>query len=143
MSSPASTLATLAPTVTIVPDGERIEFLPRLFGKRLFFVGEIRAFGFMDRLSPDYEGGFWTFYEQDGEPLFLAPTRSEPFRISWHGNGYEGAVSAEAAGIIVTLFTLSDLSMEFKDDRLAEAYHRLLDHARRHSEAADIFAAID
>jgi hypothetical protein len=143
MSSSASANAALAPAVTIVPDGERIEFLPRLFGKRFFFVGEIRTFDFLGRLSPDYKGGFWTFYEQDGEPLFLAPARSEPFRISWHGNGYEGVVSAEAAGIIATLFTLSDLSMDFEDDGLAEAYHRLLAYAGRHSEAADILAAID
>ena len=143
MPNSDSSTATLMPAATIVPETERMDFLPRLFGKRHFFMGEMQLYDFMGRLSSDYRGGFWAFYDLAGEPLFLAPTSGARFRICWNGNGYEGEVSAEAAGIIATLFTLSNLSIARQDDGLAHAYFRLLDYASRHPEAAEILSAVD
>lgn len=129
---------------TLVPDARRSGFLPRLFGPRHFFVAENTLYSFMQWLSPqDYDGGFWHFYEQDGEPQFLAPASRERYRIICESNGYEGEVSAEAAGIIATLFTLSHLSFRYQSDILTEGYHRLYEYAAAHPEASEIFQAID
>ena len=52
-------------------------------------------------------------------------------------------VSAEAAGLIATLFALSHLSFRHESDQLAEAYLRLYAFAGDHPEASEIFKAID
>lgn len=107
-------------------------------------MAENTLYSLMDRLSPqDYGGGFWDFYELDCKPLYLVPTSKPRYRIAWDTNGYEGEVSADAAGIIATLFALSHLSFRFESDLLTEGYSRLYDHAAEHSEAAEIFQAID
>ncbi|KFC62072.1 Antirestriction protein KlcA [Devosia sp. LC5] len=138
LPAPATSLATL------VPEARRMEFLPRLFGLPLLIIAENAVFSFMEWLSPDdYGGGLWDFYELDGEPLYLAPTSKPRFRISCEGNGFDGEVSADAAGIIATLFTFSHLSFRHESDRLAEGYARLYAYAADHPAAPDIFQAID
>ena len=70
------------PSATLVPEDRREMFLPTLFGLPLLIVAENAVYTLMDRLSPqDYGGGFWNFYEIDGQPLFLAPTSKPRFRI--------------------------------------------------------------
>lgn len=129
---------------TPVPDDRRMDFLPRLFGPRLFLIGEQTVFGFMERLSPtDYDGGLWQFHELDGMPLYLAPTSKPRFHLSWDGNGYEGEVSADGAGIIATLFAFSHLSFRHDAVELLDGFARLYDHAADHPEAREIFRAID
>lgn len=129
---------------TLVPDNRRTEFLPRLFGHRLLIIGEYAVFSFMERLSPtDYGGGIWDFYELAGQPLYMAPTSKPHFRLSWEGNGYEGEVSAGAAGIIATLFAFSHLSFSFDSDELADGFARLYAYATDHPEAREILRAID
>ena len=91
-----------------VPDERRMDFLPRLFGRRLLIIGEHTVFRFMEILSPgDYGGGLWDFYERAGQPLYLAPTSKPRCRLFCEGNGFEGEVSSDAAGIIATLFAFS------------------------------------
>jgi len=129
---------------TLVPEARRMEFLPRLFGRRLLIIGEHTVFSFMERLSPaDYGGGMWDFYALSGKPLYLAPTSKPRFRIFWEGNGYEGEVSSAAAGIIATLFAFSHLSFRYDCDEIAEGYGRLYDYVTGHPEAQEIFQAID
>lgn len=128
---------------TLVPEDRRQNFLPTLFSLRWLLRGENAVYDFMGALSPDYGGGCWQFFELDGQPLYMAPERTGLMRIQWEGNGYEGEVSPEAAGIIATLFALSHLSMHFGSDHLAEGFHRLRDYVSEHPEAAEIFAAID
>ena len=110
----------------------------------LLIIAENTVYTVMERLSPyDYGGGFWNFYERDGQPLFLAPTSKPRFQIESGLTEFRGDVSAEAAGIIASLFTFSHLSFKFESDLLAEGYHRLLDYSDGHAEASAIFAAID
>ena len=129
---------------TIVPDDRREKFLPALFGLQFLIVAENTVYTIMERLSPyDYGGGFWDFYEHEGKPLFLAPQSKSRFRITGEITGFQGEVSAEAAGIIATLFVLSHLSFKFESDRLAEGYKRLFAYSDGHPESSAIFAAIN
>lgn len=129
--------------VTIVPEERRMTFLPKLFSERWLLRGENAVYDFMTQLSSDYGGGLWAFVERDGQPLYMAPDTDKRFRVSWWGNGYEGEVSADAAGIIACLFALSHLSMRHGSEHLAEAFERLRDFAFEHAESSAILAAID
>ena len=121
-----------------------MHFLPLLFGRQHVLVAEMTVYHLMERLSPlDYRGGLWDFYERDGRPLYLAPTSKPRFQIVCNTNGYEGKVSADAAGIIATLFAFSHLSFKYPVDAMSEGYGRLYDHAADHPESAEIFQAID
>lgn len=129
---------------TIVPEDRREKFLRVLFGFQFLIVAENTVYTFMERLCPrDYGGGFWAFYEYRGKPLFLAPDSDRRFRIEGTITEYRGEVSAEAAGIIATLFTLSHLSLKYESRHLADGYHRLLAYAKGHPEASAILAVID
>lgn len=131
-------------TASVVPDERRLDFLPTLFGRSLLMIGENAVYSLMERLSPlDYGGGFWDFYEHKGEPLFLAPTSKSRFRITGEITGFQGEVSAEAAGIIATLFAFSHLSFQHQSEHLSEGYGRLYAYSADHPEASEIFQAID
>ena len=96
---------------TLVCEERRPAFLPKLFAVPMLIVAENTVYAMMDRLSPrDCGGGHWNFYEDRGQPLFLAPTSKPRFQIEGEITCFEGEVSAEAAGIIATLFTFSYLS---------------------------------
>ncbi len=132
-----------ANAAALVPETRRSAFLPKLFGKRLVLIGENTVYNFMGWLCPDYLGGFWNFYEHADKPLYLAPTSALRYRIICRTNGYDDEVSADAGGIIATLFAFSHLSFRYRVEELSEGFHRLRDFAGDHPEAAQIFAAID
>lgn len=129
---------------TTVSEDDRETFLPTLFGRRHFFVAEPTLYSLMEWLSPkDYGGGFWDFKALNGAPLYMVPPAKDVYRIECDSNGYSGEVSADAAGIIVTLFALSHLSFKFEADIFAIGFNRLRDYADGHPEAAAIYQAID
>ncbi len=67
-----------------------------------------------------------------------SPGADKRFLLFCETNGYVGEVSAEAAGIIATLFALSHLSFQHEADQLSEAYLRLYAVAGDHPEAGEI-----
>ncbi|PRP68782.1 hypothetical protein BUE93_20245 [Chromobacterium amazonense] len=131
----------------LVDDNHRGTFLPDMFGTPLFMRGEGLVFAWMRQLVRDYHGGVWMFYTLDNGGFYLAPKAKEPFVLSVAGNGYVGEMSADAAGIVATLFALCQLNHEWVDtdqgDRLADRYHALLAFAAEHAEAGAILSAID
>ena len=132
------------PRAVIVPDNARQDFLPVLFGHSHLIVAENAVYALMERLSPlDYCGGSWDFYEHQGKPLFLAPRSKARFRITGDVTCFQGEVTAEAAGIISTMFAFSHLSFKFQFDRLVEGYEHLYAYSADHPEASEIFQAID
>ena len=126
-----------------VEDPERLMTLPRHFGNRLLIL-EGTVYDFMRRFAPDYRGGFWHFYELSRGGFYMAPEHEGTFRFSVDTNGYEGEISADAAGITVCLFAYSHLSFRYADDdTFGDYFHRLREFAIQHAEASEIFAAID
>uniref|UniRef100_UPI000480647E antirestriction protein n=1 Tax=Ferrimonas kyonanensis TaxID=364763 RepID=UPI000480647E len=76
--------------------------------------------------------------------FFLAPATQEPLALEWRGNYSSEQVSAEAAGIVITLFALGHLSCNFPHyPKIAERYHQLRDYVGGHNEAAKIWRLID
>lgn len=131
----------------LVPPNEREAFLPELFGNRWFTQAELEVYEWMGQLCRTYSGGFWDFYRAGEEGAgFLAPTGDQPLALLVDGNGFCGAMSPQAAGIVVTMFTLSQLSFRAVGSAqalLVERYHALREFANQHAEAGAIFAAID
>jgi hypothetical protein len=128
-------------TVKPVPDDLRLNFLPTYFGKH-FGRGETMIYDWASRLSAKYNGGYWEFFELSNGGFYLAPI-GDPVHVQWHMNDFEGELSADAFGIVVTLFSLCHLAEVTGDDDIGARYHYLRDFALSHAEAAPICRAID
>jgi Antirestriction protein len=73
----------------------------------------------------------------------MAPEHESTFNICVDTNGFEGSMSADAAGITACLFALSHVSFQIQHDCIASHFHLLRDFALEHAEASVILAAID
>ena len=134
----------LAPVAAnIVAEGDRLSFLPAFFGPRLMMRGESLVFGWLDALSEDYNGGFWHYYTLSNGGFYMAPATDKRMRLAVEGNWFEGEMSADAAGIVATLFALCQLAAETEDGRIIDLYHLLREFLDDHPEGGLIFRAID
>lgn len=148
MSHVESTFLETKPGLTragasLVPDAERMEFLPQFFGLRHMLKGEFLVYDWMGSLCQDYSGGLWNFYIVKSGGFYMAPSGDKRWWVRCSGNGFEGEMTSDAAGIVATLFTLSQLSLETELDRFSNLFHSLRSFAIRHVEASAILAAID
>lgn len=124
-----------------VPNNLRIGALPFVFGRYALWV-ESLTFEWMRRLNSSYTGGNWEFCNLSNGGFYMAISDKNPQQISTP-NGYEGAVSADAASIIACLYALNILSNRTEDDLLITKFYELRDYAKTHPEEEAIFAAID
>lgn len=139
---------TTAPLVsTLVPEGLRLRFLPKHFG-RLMLIVESRVYTAMRSLCPDYTGGYWEYREVSNGAAYLALKSDATQRLVVEGNGFVGEMGADAAGIIATLFALNTVIWQLQHDAkaqesLTDHYYWLRDYAAVHPESALILRAID
>jgi hypothetical protein len=143
----ATKTAPVPVVANLVADDNRFSFLPAMFGPRLFGRGEALIFHWMGRLSEDYAGGYWNFYTLTNGGYYMALGSDTRLRLEVDGNGFAGEVSADAAGIVASLFALNQLVVGTQGtayfDLMVERYYQLRDFAKDHPEAGAIFAAID
>jgi hypothetical protein len=125
-----------------IPDGERLQVLPRHFGRHMLTV-EYAVYAFMRKLSSEYLGGYWSYLALSNGGFYMKPSHDTPFNVSVDTNGYAGQMSADAAGITACLFAFSHLSFQIQDECIASHFHQLRDFALDHAEASAILAAID
>lgn len=130
-------------TAALVSDEQRLFILPRFFGYSQMLRAEALVYGYMSKLSVDYTGGYWHFYELSNGGFYMAPEIDKAMHIEWHGNEFSGLMTADAAGLVATMFAVSHLAAEVQSDELADLYHQLRDFACSHPEAKRIIAAID
>lgn len=126
----------------LVPEFKRLAVLPRLFGRHCVRV-EGAVYGMLGRLCARYHGGYWAFYELPNGGFYMAPDSDATFDLYGEGNGFEGTVGADAAGIIACLMAFSHLSFLIDDPRVALAYTRLHSSLAGHPEVRAILKAID
>lgn len=127
---------------TVVPEAARLAFLPRVFGARFAIAAEAVVFGWMHSLSSDYHGGYWDFVDLSNGGFYLRLVSKAPMAIAVEGNGFVGAMSADAASIVATLFAINQLLFQGAD-HLHDAYYALRDYALEHDECKAIIGAID
>ena len=133
----------------IVDDEQRLDLLPTFFGFDCVNV-ENTIYRFMRLLTPFYDGGFWEFMQLSNGGFYMYCTGSGTYQMEWEMNGFSGEVSNETAGIIVTLFTLSNLSMYYYEkekikmyEKCCELHWKLYDYAKQLDDYPLIRQAID
>jgi len=129
-------------TATLVKDNQRLAFLPKHLGS-LMLKFEPLIFQILNNICETYDGGYWHFYELSNGGFYMAPDMDDLLPIFIDLNGYEGKVSADAAGIIASMFALNYLCNESASDKIIDQYYLLRDFASCHSEANSILQAID
>ncbi|WP_236873524.1 antirestriction protein [Burkholderia sp. PAMC 26561] len=105
--------------------------------------GEFLVYGWLGKLSEDYGGGLWNFYDLSNGGFYMAPCDEKRFKIDVSGNYFSGEMSADAAGIVASLFAQCDLANRYGIDKLINQYHWLRDFAIQHAESNLIMRAID
>lgn len=132
-----------AVTARVVRGCERSKLLLRYLGLQKA-IGERLIFVSMSHICPEYNGGMWHLYELSSGGFYAAPDSDKDMDIVIVGNYFEATVSADAAGIIATLFALGRLACdEQAQDQMVELYHQLRDYTYDHPERAAILKAID
>jgi hypothetical protein len=116
--------------------------LPRHFGRRLM-TGEALVYQSLQFVCDGYSGGFWDFYELTNGGFYMAPRLEEPLRIQCDGNGFDGEMSGDAAGIVACLMAFNALAWQTREAHFGQLFYHLRDFATQHAEAALIFGAID
>lgn len=103
----------------------------------------------MKRFCDKYEIGYWSYFKVGRNSGFMCPDTDEFYHFEMP-NYFSGNVSAEAAGIIVTIFVLQncfDAAWARQDsdlcDHFREAMDTLKDYAATTDESASIYRAID
>lgn len=98
----------IAITVIEVKNSEaRLKFLPSKLG-RYCIAFENAIYNWMTRNAVAYNGGYWEFYTLSNNGFYLQPTKGYMLTSP---NGFMDDVSAQEAGIIVTLMMLSHFSL--------------------------------
>lgn len=125
-----------------VEDEKRMDFLPKAFGIH-YLQGEHLVFSWLRELSDDYQGGYWHYYWLSNGAFYMAPHITSKLRLVWANNFFDGEMSADAAGIVATLYGLNHLISIMHSDILIEKYHGLRQYVDQHPEAGLIWRAID
>lgn len=131
-------------TARRVPEAERLDFLPRHFGRRMMAF-ETQVYTGLAELCARYDGGFWAFFDLSNDGCYMAPCEPS-YALVQPSNYFEGTVSGDAAGIIATLYALSRLAFQYEGEageRFTERFYQLRTFALAHAEAGAIFRAID
>ena len=140
-------------SVSLVPDQDRFAFFQKHFGPYLV-EGEALVFTWMRRLAPEYNGGYWNFFELSNGGFYLALKNDKKKRFKMFSGYIESEVSADAAGVVATLYAINYLlnteheknlrpDQEKAIEDLDDGYYKLRDFASEHPEATEIFALID
>lgn len=103
----------------------------------------------MGKLCPEYSGGFWKFYNLSNGSFYMQPPKSYELCSP---NGFMDEVTAQEAGIIVTIMMFSELSFATHRkgltedcERISNYYHQLREYIFTLDEntQSKIFSAID
>lgn len=129
-------------TATKVADEDRLNFWLRHVGMAKMLAFERHVYCWMRRLCSHYDGGYWNFYDLSNGGFYIAPADEKKMWLTWPGNYFNDEMSADAAGIVVTLYALNDFAEQISP-AFGEKHRQLYDYIESHPEAQAIYAAID
>ncbi len=125
-----------------VPENKRMGILPKYLGMRYMMLGESLIYDCMGALCEAYDGGLWQMVELSNDAFYMR--QASPDAVWMTGpNGTTKRVSADAAGLVATLYAINSLAWRSMEPKISELYHRVLQYAGVHAEAAAIKALID
>lgn len=125
-----------------VTESAKNNFLPRNFRNYMISV-EHSVYNHMYRLSNDYVGGGWDYFDLANGGAYMAPQGGESYRVAEQNNHASAKLSSDAAGILATLWALNDLMCTLEEDWAIEKYQALRDFAMEHKEGPLIMHMID
>lgn len=106
----------------------------------LLFEKDVSSF--MGQFSPNFLSGDWELYTLSNDSFYLALSKNEPVKLVNAMNDYEGEMSADAAGICLSIMALGCLSHTTKDMKILETacrkYTGLWDYAYQHKETKEM-----
>ena len=123
----------------------RLTITAELFGAWFPMRIEPVVFSFAERLSKDYTGGYWEFYQLSNGGFYMAPAADRLFHLIC-ANQFEGDLTADALGITACLYTYSNLSFSGPDafaDICFDHYHWLREYMMDHADVEAILGATD
>ena len=95
-------------TATPVPEERRLDHADKVFGNYWWLAVEPTIYTFADRLSSEYNGGYWHFFELSNGGFYMSPV-DDSFEVTSE-NGWQGTMSGDAFGICCCLYAYSHLS---------------------------------
>ena len=135
---------------TCVPDSLFGPFMLRAFGPCLTRAEEVMG-AWADRLCGNVQGRTWNFCQLSNGGFYLALCRAathlpslplDLVRLRVESIGFNALMSADAAGIVISLFALNHLNWDGLD-HLTGPYFRLLEFAAVHEEQHLILQTIE
>lgn len=122
-------------TEHLVPESERITFLPSKFKDSLEFIQlfELNLYQMATRQSKEYQVDYWHFMNLSNGGFYLYPNESDDFRFSVDSPNYFSAnLSPKGFGVYLTMLVLNQLSWFFYEknrpalsQRASELYYAL------------------
>lgn len=96
----------------------------------------------MKGLCPLYSGCTWTAHELSNGGFYMRPAQEERFHLD-SPNGFSHEVSADAAGIVVSMFAINRAANATERGYLVDSYHALRHFAAEHAEGSKILDLTD
>lgn len=124
---------------------ERMDVSAKLFGASFPMLLEPYIYAITGKLAPEYLGGYWNLYTLSNGGFYMALATEQYFKVV-SPNGYEAILSADALGIVASLFAYSQLSFTASPafaEVCADQYHLLRDYMLDQPEAEGILGVID
>lgn len=127
----------------LVADDKRLDMMPKYFG-RWMMKTEGNIYGWLKYICEFYSGGYWEMWEVSNGAFFMVPPAIDGgYNLSIDSNGFEGVLSAYAAGVVTCLFAYCYMWEMTDDDKFASLYHSLREYALTLDESSLILSAID
>ena len=95
---------------TLIKESDRVNHTAALFGFHFPLHLEPLVYAMTERLSADYRGGYWHFYQLGNGAFYMAPDEDTVFHVVCE-NGFDGQLSADAFGITACLYAYSHLAL--------------------------------
>ncbi len=139
--------------ILVDDETERLNFLPHYLGNLCVHI-ENKIYDLMGYFCKDYSGDFWDYYKlvkidcHQFEGFYMTPSE-EKYQFVCNMNYFSGELSADAVGIIITLYALNWYIAEMYsehgavNEHLIRLYDALREFAAQHVERKLIFRAID
>ena len=132
-------------TRVLVPEDRRLAVTADLFGTWFPMRIEPVVYMFAERLSKDYQSGYWEIWTLSNGGYYMAPSTDRTFHVTCDSM-FEGDLSADALGITACLYTYSNLSFSGPDafaDVCFDHYHWIREYMMDHTEVRAILGATD
>jgi hypothetical protein len=128
---------------TRVPKLQRAQTMRQYWGDRCVSL-EMFVFSFMNTFNDAYNGGYWDLNITSNNALYISLSTDEPVRLVSPLNYADETMSADAAGLVLTIYASSYGMHKFPEDAyILETYDKLMEVVGDHPEASKIYRLLD